>query len=61
MQVTTLSTQLGLGSELVDGIEMQSLFPLVVCSLICRRGRTVEYIIAQTVVLFRQNFTFPNV
>ena len=28
MQVTTLSTQLGLGSELVD---MQRLFPLVIC------------------------------
>ena len=53
MQVTTLGAQLGLGSELVDCIEMQRLFPLVICWLICRRRKTIDYVIAQTVDLFR--------
>ena len=62
MQITTLRTLLGLGAELVDwytGTEMQPLFPLVICWLICCRKQTIDYVIAQTVVLFRQIF-FPE-
>ena len=39
---------------------MQRLFPLVICWLICRRGQTKDYVIAQTVDLFRQNFKSPE-
>ena len=62
MQVTTLSTQLGHGSELVDWYRDATSVPfLVICCLICRHGQTIEYVIAQTVDLFQQNVTFPNV
>ena len=61
MQVTTLITQLGFGSELVDWYRDATSVPFVVCWLICLRGQTTGYVNAQTVVLFRQNFTFPNV
>ena len=61
MQVTTLSTQLGLGSELVDWYRDATFFPLVNCWLICRHGQTIDYVIAQTVDLFRRNYIFPNV
>ena len=56
MQVTSLSTQLGLGSELVDSIEMQPLFPLVICWLICRHAQTIDYVFVQTPDPFPQNF-----
>ena len=56
MQVTTLSTQLVLGSELVDGIEIQRIFPLVICCLICRHAQTTDYVILQTPDPFRQIF-----
>ena len=60
MQVTTLSTQLGLGSELVDWYRDATFVPFGHL-LICRRGQTIDYVIAQTVVLFLQTFIFPNV
>ena len=61
MQVTTFSIQLGLGSQLIDWYRDATSVPLVNCWLICRRGQTTDYVIAQTVVLFRQKFSFPNV
>ena len=62
MQVTTLSTQLGLGSELVDWYRVATCVPFGHLMFdFCRRGQTIDYVIAQTVDLFRQNFTFPNV
>ena len=39
---------------------MQRLFHLVICHFICRRGQTIDYVIAQTVDLFRQNFFIPD-
>ena len=53
MQVTTLSTQLGLGSELVDWYRDAKSVPFGHFLLICRRGQTIDYVIAQTVALFR--------
>ena len=61
MQVTTLSTQLGLGSELVNWYRDATFVPFGLCWLICRRGQTKDYVIARTVDLFRQNFMSPIV
>ena len=61
IQVTTLGTQLGLGSELVDWYRDATSVPLVIYRLICPRGQTIDDVIAQTVGLFRQNFIFPIV
>ena len=61
MQVTTLSTQLGLGSELVVWYRDATSVPFG-HSLIDLSPRTdIDYVIAQTVHLFRQNFIFPIV
>ena len=61
MQITTLSTQLGLGSELVDWYRDATSVPLLICWLICRRGQTIDYVIPQTEDLFGQKFIIPNV
>ena len=61
MQVTTLSTQLGLGLELVDWYRDATSVPFGHFCLICRRRQTIDYVIAQTVDLFRQHFIIPNV
>ena len=55
MQVTTLGAQLGLGSELIWLVSICNVC-LVICWLICRRGQTIDYVLAQTVNLFRQSF-----
>ena len=61
MQVTTLSTQLGLGSELVDWYRDATSVPFGHLLIDLSRGQAIDYVIAQTVDLFRQNFIFPNV
>ena len=61
MQVTTLSTQLGLGSELADWYRDATSVPFGHLLIVCRRGQTIDYVIAQTVALFCQNFIIPNV
>ena len=61
MQVTTLGAKLGLGSDVVHWYQDATTFPLVICLLIGRRGQTIDYVIAQTVDLFRQKFIPPNV
>ena len=54
MQVTTLSTQFGLGSELIDWNRDTTSVPFGLL-LVDLSSRT------DTVDLFRQNFIFPNV
>ena len=61
MQLTTLSTQLGLGSELVDWYRDATsvLFDHLLIDLSPRTDDRLGF--AQTVDLFPQNFIFPNV
>ena len=40
----------------LTGIEMQRLFPLVICWLICHHAQTIYYVIVQTPDQFPQNF-----
>ena len=54
MQVTTLSTQLGLGSEVFDWYRVVTSVPLVICWLICRHAQTIDYVIVQTLDPFPQ-------
>ena len=61
MQVITLGAQFDFASKLVDWCRDATSVPLVICLLICRHGQTIDYIITQTVDLFRHNFLFPNV
>ena len=57
MQATTLRTQLGLGSELVDWYrEAMSVF-WVSCWLICCHAQTIDYAIVQTPDPVAQNFS----
>ena len=55
-QATTISTQLSLGSELVDWHRDATSVPLVICWLICRHAQTIDYVIVQTPDPFPQNF-----
>ena len=57
MQVTTLSTQLGLGSELVYWYRDATSNPFG--HLLIDLSPPTDFI-AQTAVQFRQNFVFPN-
>ena len=61
MQVTTLSTQLGFCSELVDWYRDATSVTFGHLLIYLSRGQTIDYVIAQTVDLFRQNFKSPNV
>ena len=60
MQVTTLSTQLGPGSELVDSYRDATSVPFGHL-LVDLSPRTDDRLRYRTVDLFRQNFIFPNV
>ena len=58
MQAITLNTHLGkLIQKYLTGIEMQRLFPLLICWLICCHAQTIDYVIVQTPDPFPQNCT----
>ena len=61
MQVTTLGPQLALGSELVDWYRDATFVPFGHLLIDLSREQKIDYVIAQTVDLFRRNFIFPNV
>ena len=46
--------------SLLIGIEMQLLFPEVICWLTCRMEKTIDYVTAQILDLFHQNFMSFN-
>ena len=61
MQVTTIGAQLGLGSELVDWYRDATSVPFGPLLNNLSPRQTIDYVIAQTVFLFPQNFILPNV
>ena len=61
MQVTTLNTQLGLSSEIVDWYRDATSVPFGHLLIVLSPRQTVDYHIEQTVYPFRQKFIFPNV
>ena len=60
MQVSTLNAQLGLRSEVVDWYRDARLYPTVICLLTCHHEQTIDYVTAQTVDPFLQNFISLN-
>ena len=60
MQVTTFSTQLGLGSGLVDWYQDATSVFLVICWLTCHHAQTIDYVIVQTPDPFPRNFISRN-
>ena len=56
MQVSSLSAQLGLGSELVDWYWDATSVPYVIYWLTSRHAQTIEYVIVQTPDPFPQSF-----
>ena len=61
MQVTNLSRQLGLGSELVDWYRDATSVPFGHLLIDLSPRTAMDYVISQTVVLFHQKFIFPNI
>ena len=61
MHVTTVGAQMGLGSEPVDWYRDATSVPFGLFLNELSAGQTIDYVIAQTVDLFRQHFIFPIV
>ena len=66
-EIKNLEFVQGVNFEFIDSLKNNGTKYLLIfddsCEEICNsnRGQTIDYVIAQTVDLFHQNFIFPNV